>query len=151
MDAASSARRRFLKQIGAGIAAGGSILTLPKRFWADEEAEDEKLLIVRQEQPFNAEPPLDRLLGHWITSNELFFQRSHGNVLEIDEDDYRLTVEGLVETPLKLSLGELKDKFPAVSATATLTSPGTAATSSRRKPPECSGMPERSATRNGRE
>ena len=124
MNAASSARRRFLKQIGAGIAAGGSILTLPKRFWGDEKAEDEKLLIVRQEQPFNAEPPLDRLLEHWITSNDLFFQRCHGNVPEINEDDYRLTVEGLVETPLKLSLGELKDKFPAASATATLTCAG---------------------------
>ena len=54
-------------------------------------------LVVRQEEPFNAGPPLDRLLRHPITPADLFFVRNHAPVPRIDPQRYRLTIEGLVE------------------------------------------------------
>lgn len=75
-------------------------------------------LLVRQEEPFNGGPPAD-LLGGFITPNELFFVRNHGGAPEVDRAAYRLTVSGLVERPLSLSLDELRG-FPRHTVTATL-------------------------------
>jgi sulfite oxidase len=76
-------------------------------------------LLVRQEEPFNGGPPADHLAGRFITPNELFFVRNHGRVPEVDRSAYRLTVTGLVERPLSLSLEELRG-FPRKTVTATL-------------------------------
>ena len=76
-------------------------------------------LLVRQEEPFNGGPPPDLLLDSFVTPNELFFVRSHGNVPEVDRAAWRLTVDGLVERPLSLSLEDLR-RFSQASAAATL-------------------------------
>ncbi len=76
-------------------------------------------LLVRQEEPFNGGPPSDLLLDSFATPNELFFVRSHGNVPEVDRAAWRLTIDGLVERPLSLSLEDLR-RFPRASAAATL-------------------------------
>jgi sulfite oxidase len=75
--------------------------------------------IVRQSDPFNGGPPPQRLAGSFITSNDLFFSRNHGGVPTVDRDAYRLTVEGLVEQPLSLSLEDLR-RFPRSTVMATL-------------------------------
>jgi sulfite oxidase len=75
--------------------------------------------IVRQADPFNGGPPPERLAGSFITSNDLFFSRNHGGVPTVDRDAYRLTVDGLVETVLSLSLADLR-RFPRTTVTATL-------------------------------
>jgi sulfite oxidase len=76
-------------------------------------------LLVRQEDPFNGGPPPERLLGSFITPNDLFFVRSHGGVPEVDRSSYRLAVDGLVERPLSLSLDDLR-RLPRAGVTATL-------------------------------
>lgn len=114
-------RRSCLLKLG-GLAAAGWVWNKTSPAWSDEKPAGK--LIVRQEKPFNAEPPLDRLLDRWLTDNETFFQRSHGNVPKINADEYRLTIEGLVERPLSLSLGELKEKFPETLAAVTITCAG---------------------------
>jgi sulfite oxidase len=76
-------------------------------------------LLVRQEEPFNGGPKPDRLLGSFLTSNELFFVRNHGGVPEVNPASYRLAVDGLVERPLSLSLEDLR-RLPRASVTATL-------------------------------
>jgi sulfite oxidase len=76
-------------------------------------------LLVRQDEPFNGGPTPDRLLGSFLTPNELFFVRNHGGVPEVDPASYRLTVDGLVERPLSLSLEDL-GRLPRSSVTATL-------------------------------
>ncbi len=75
--------------------------------------------IVRDRQPFNAEPPLGRLRQSFETPRELFFSRNHGSIPEVDPDRYRLAVGGLVERPLELSMEELRG-LPKVEVTAVL-------------------------------
>lgn len=122
-DEVPSHRRVFLGQCLGGIAVAG---LKTGTAWSVDEASQPTAnrLIVRQEKPFNAEPPLERLLDHWLTDYGTFFQRSHGNVPDVPADGYRLSVEGLVETPLTLTLGELQERFPSATATATLTCAG---------------------------
>lgn len=115
-------RRAWLGQMAGGIAAAGWMFDHPNTAWSDEKSSGK--LIIRQEKPFNAEPPLPNLLDHWLTEYGTFFQRSHGNVPKIDAGGYQLTVEGMVDRPVKLSLGELKEKFPQVTTTATITCAG---------------------------
>jgi len=98
-----------------------------------------KLLIVRTPKPLNAEPALHRLAESWITPHDSFFVRSHGSVPEVDPATFRLSIEGLVERPLTLTLTELTSRFPQADQTATLTCAG-----NRRDefpPPRISGVP----------
>ena len=90
-----------------------------------ETPSPEKLkLIVRSATPYNAEPALDQLVSSFITPVNQFYVRSHGSQPEIDPKAYRLTIEGLVERPVTLTLGEIVEKFPRTNVTATLTCAG---------------------------
>jgi sulfite oxidase len=75
--------------------------------------------LVRQEEPLNGGPAPDVLLDSFLTPNELFFVRNHGDIPEVDPEAWRLTVDGLVERSLSLSLADL-GRFPRVAAAATL-------------------------------
>ena len=68
-------------------------------------------LIVHTTDPINAEPPLDALRENFITPQDLFYVRNHGNIPEIDVKNYRLHVNGMVERPLELSLDTLRNNF----------------------------------------
>ncbi len=77
-------------------------------------------ILVRQETPFNAGPPLPLLREAFVTPTERFFVRSHGDVPAVDLASYRLTVAGLVERPLSLSLAAIQADFPRHTVLATL-------------------------------
>jgi len=77
-------------------------------------------LIVHSEHPFNAEPPLHRLRAAFITPRSDFYIRSHGAVPRLDAASHRLRVDGLVATPLDLSMRELRGRFPHRTVTAVL-------------------------------
>lgn len=77
-------------------------------------------LIVRQESPFNAEPPRRRVVDEFLTPEGLFFVRNHGNVPEISPDDYRLSVTGLVTESRGFSLDQLRTRFEKSTVMATL-------------------------------
>lgn len=77
-------------------------------------------MIIRQDAPFNAEPPPDRLRDSFVTPLDLFFVRNHGMVPVISPAEYCLRVDGLVERPLSLSLEELRRDFPFTLLAATL-------------------------------
>ena len=77
-------------------------------------------MVVHEEAPYNAEPPLSGLAGDRVTPVEAFYSRNHGPVPTLDPARWRLRVEGLVERDLELSLAELKDRFQARTLTATL-------------------------------
>ena len=68
-------------------------------------------LIVHSTAPLNAEPPLDRLRRSFITDATDFYVRSHGDMPAINAATHRITVQGLVSTPLELSLADLKERF----------------------------------------
>lgn len=57
--------------------------------------------------------PLQSLQGT-ITPSDLHFQRHHNGIPLIDPDLWSLTVHGLVDKPLTLSLAELK-RFPSIT------------------------------------
>jgi len=80
-------------------------------------------LIVRTPDPFNAEPRLIALVADQITPVKHFYVRSHGAVPTVDAKDFKLTIDGMVDKPLTLTLDDLK-KFPEVSTEATLTCAG---------------------------
>ena len=67
--------------------------------------------IVRSTTPFNAEPPLKRLRSHFVTPLSDFYVRCHGDVPVLSEHTHMLTVQGRVAKPLKLSIGELRNRF----------------------------------------
>jgi sulfite oxidase len=68
-------------------------------------------LIVHEDDPLNAEPPRAALLEGGVTGNDAFYIRSHGPIPEADPFAWRIRVDGLVDRPLELSLGELRREF----------------------------------------
>ncbi len=113
-------RREFLKVGGIGTAAllGGNSLVDTRAFGVESK------LIVHTETPRNAEPPLRQLVKAWITPNEHFYIRSHAAVPKINADKFRLSIEGMLDTPYKISLKHLQIEFKKQSVIATMTCAG---------------------------
>jgi sulfite oxidase len=76
--------------------------------------------IVRSRDPLCGGPPLHRLVERPLTWREDFFVRDHGTVPAIDPMGFRLSVEGLVGRPARLSIGELVARYPRRQAVVTL-------------------------------
>ena len=70
--------------------------------------------------PLNGQPGLEALRESHVTPIERFYVRNHAPVPKIDEGTYRLEIGGMVERPLRFTLGDLRDNFPEVEVTATL-------------------------------
>lgn len=116
-------RRTFLNRTGLA----GAALALPSWLASSRSgtaAETGSPQIVHTQSPLNSEPQLDVLTKSWITPVESFYVRSHAPNPKIDLDTFRLTIEGLVEKPLSISLAELSDWFEPVSVVATMTCAG---------------------------
>jgi DMSO/TMAO reductase YedYZ molybdopterin-dependent catalytic subunit len=75
-------------------------------------------LIVRNRRPLDLESPVSAL-DHWLTPNELFFVRSHFGPPAVGLEPWELSIEGLVDRPLRLRLAEL-GKFESISVPAVL-------------------------------
>ncbi|WP_244470862.1 twin-arginine translocation signal domain-containing protein [Microvirga massiliensis] len=69
-------------------------------------------LSVLGERPLVAETP-EHLLDDETTPTEKFFIRNNGQIPESpsDPDSWEITIDGEVNAPLKLTLGELKSRF----------------------------------------
>src|SRR5258708_33655920 len=57
--------------------------------------------------------PLDKMLGN-LTASGLHFERHHGGTPTIDPSKHLLFVHGMVESPRKFSMADLK-RFPSLS------------------------------------
>jgi sulfite oxidase len=77
-------------------------------------------LIVHGKFPMNAEPKLDDLVESWLTPVEHFYIRSHAPVPKVAIKKFRLSITGLVNNPLDISLDELAGEFKQTSAVATM-------------------------------
>src|SRR5438270_10894252 len=136
-----STRRRFLTAAGgagAALAGGATIAGNPKNLppnvpeWTrvlgdgvavrpyGQPSKYEAHVIRRDVQWLTASPqssvsftPLHELDGI-ITPSGLCFERHHGGIAEIDPEDYRLIIHGLVEKPLIFTLADLK-RMPRVN------------------------------------
>lgn len=94
-----------------GRGVGSSPYGMPSRFESD---------VVRratEHAPTNLSSwsftPLDRLTGI-ITPNGLVYERHHAGIPDIDPDQHRLAIHGLVERPLVLTMDDIL-RLPAVS------------------------------------
>ncbi len=73
-------------------------------------------LVVLGDRPLVAETPA-HLLDDAVTPTARHFIRNNGQMPDTvaNPDAWQITIDGEVNTPLKLTLGELKARFPAVS------------------------------------
>jgi len=94
-------RREILKGAGASLVLGATGCSI---FGGGGGKE----LLPRQDNPFNAEPRLDRLVREWITPDALFYVRNHGTMPSVDPAGYKLTIEGLVTRSAAFSLEDLQ-------------------------------------------
>jgi sulfite oxidase len=81
-------------------------------------------MTVRDRSPFNAEPPASVLADAEITALDAFYSRNHGPFPDIARDQWRLEVDGLIDTPLTLTYDQLITGFTPVSVVATLACAG---------------------------
>ena len=72
----------------------------------------------------NAEPHVDQLVRNWITPTDLFYIRSHAPAPKINPRQFSLSIEGLVEKPLSLKLGQLQKKYSRTNVVCTMTCAG---------------------------
>jgi sulfite oxidase len=114
-------RRRWL-QISA-LAAGVATLRGTGALAADAPVKSEGLL-VRSQDPYNAEPPLEKLAAEAVTPIEHFYVRNHGPTPKLDAAEVRLSIEGLVHKPVVVALDELHGRFAEEEVAATLTCAG---------------------------
>ena len=75
---------------------------------------------VHEVEPFNAESAYSALARESVTSADAFYVRNHGPVPELDAQQWRLSIEGLVQQPLELSLPQLQRGFEHHHVLATL-------------------------------
>jgi sulfite oxidase len=77
-------------------------------------------MVVHATEPFNAEPPRGALADQMVTPVDTFYGRNHGPIPQIDVAGWRLTVDGLVDQALELSVEDLRARFAERSLVATL-------------------------------
>ncbi len=125
-------RRGFLK--GAGLATMGAMIgaaipfnrTMPAGFVPVALAQTPGMvegkdgITVLNDRPVNAETPA-HLLDDEVTPVSRHFIRNNGIPPEdMNPDTWELTVDGLVDTPMKLSIADLKSKFEVVTERLTI-------------------------------
>jgi sulfite oxidase len=69
-------------------------------------------MIVRSPLPEDLEMPLDGF-EEWLTPVSRFFVRCHTYIPKIDASEWRLRIDGMVDRPLALTMGDLNN-FPRV-------------------------------------
>jgi sulfane dehydrogenase subunit SoxC len=98
------------KALGEGVVARP--YGTPSKFEKNVVRRDVEWLTASRESSVSFTPLHD--LDGIITPNGLCFERHHSGVAEIDPQDYRLMIHGLVEKPMIFTLDELK-RFPRVN------------------------------------
>src|SRR6185503_4434126 len=76
-------------------------------------------LVVHRAHPLNCETSLAALVGGVVMPNARFYVRNHFQIPKLDPADWRLSVGGLVDRPLSLSLRDLTN-MPAQTNVVTL-------------------------------
>jgi DMSO/TMAO reductase YedYZ molybdopterin-dependent catalytic subunit len=115
-SAAGLTRRSFLT--AAGAAALVPSIALSATAAAPAIPVNRRRMIQMNGYAIDAETPLDALITY-LTPNDLFFVRHHWNPMYPGAKTWALTVDGEVETPLQLTLADLK-RLPKTTATCVL-------------------------------
>jgi len=129
----SATRRNFLSRSASGLAGAVAASFLPwsvasrtsASMWDEAPIDPAKAdLIYRSRAPRNGEPGLEELVKDWMTPTPQFYIRSHGPNPTVVADQFKVSIEGLVEKPLVFSIQELIEKFPKSSCTCTVSCAG---------------------------
>jgi sulfite oxidase len=80
----------------------------------------EHVMVVHEQEPYNAEPTPSALAEHVVTPVGVFYGRNHGPMPDITPEAWRLRIDGMVDRPLELSLADLKERFAHREVVATL-------------------------------
>jgi sulfite oxidase len=65
-------------------------------------------VIVHRRDPLNAETPRAELAASPLTPTDRFYVRNHGSTPHIDDDSWRVEIDGLAGSPRELSLDDLR-------------------------------------------
>ena len=76
-------------------------------------------LVVHRAHPLNCETSIPELIGGVVMPNAHFYVRNHFQIPTLDRETWHLTVGGLVERPLRLSMRDLTN-LPSRTAVVTL-------------------------------
>ncbi|MBY4677627.1 sulfite oxidase [Marinobacterium arenosum] len=130
LDSTAASRRGFLRGMGGatlasllGVSAIPYLRNLPDGLipvaLADEAANvtlaGKEGLVVLNDRPVNAETP-PHLLDDATTPTARHFIRNNGiPPANMDADSWQLTVDGLVNKPLQLSIADLKKNFEVIT------------------------------------
>lgn len=118
-------RRAFLTASGGvgAVAAMGSLdhlaagTGLVRQARASDSVAEKDGLTVLNDRPINIETP-PHLLDDKITPANRMFVRNNGlppSPADVDAQDWSLSIDGLVDTPLTLSIADLKEQFETVT------------------------------------
>lgn len=120
-------RRTFLKNTGmtalgayAGMSIpfGDNLMALAQGMREEDIMGGKEGLTLMNDRPLNAETPA-HLLDDDVTPYEHFFVRNNGLVpdtaLDMDAEGWTLTIDGEVDTPLELSIADLKEQFEVIT------------------------------------
>jgi sulfite oxidase len=118
---AQLSRRNWLRYSSAAVS--GLLLT-NWQLAVRASAAAKKDLLVRSENPFNAEPALTHLVAAATTPIEHFYVRSHGPIPSVKAEEFHVRIEGLVNKPQEFSLAQIREKFRQHESAATLTCAG---------------------------
>jgi DMSO/TMAO reductase YedYZ molybdopterin-dependent catalytic subunit len=129
-DALAFGRRGLLK--GASLAAVGAVIgavlpfgrSMPGGYIPLALAQDAKLnfpgkstdLMILGDRPLVAETPAT-LLDADVTPTDVHFIRNNGTIPDVpaEPDAWQLVIDGEVDKPLTITLGDLKKRFPTVT------------------------------------
>uniref|UniRef100_A0A286R227 Nitrate reductase [NADH] n=1 Tax=Ulva prolifera TaxID=3117 RepID=NIA_ULVPR len=79
------------------------------------------LIRLTGKHPFNSEPPhADVMKEGWLTPVSMHFVRNHGAVPRLEWGSHRITITGLVERPMEITMDDIA-KLPAVTVPCLLT------------------------------
>ncbi|KAI0863194.1 nitrate reductase [Xylaria cubensis] len=89
---------------------------------------DPRLIRLTGIHPFNVEAPLRDLYDEgFLTTKDLHYVRNHGAVPKVDDSeimDWEVTVEGLVDNPIRISLAQLLQDYEQLTYPITLVCAG---------------------------
>ena len=100
------------------MAAAGARFAPAQLFAQQRQLYGKDKLIIRSIRPPDFETPVS-LLNTFITPNDAFYVRSHMPIPQVDAASFALKVGGEVNSPLTLSVDEIR-KLPAHTVTVTL-------------------------------
>jgi len=110
--------------LGTSVAAAVLALGKTPRTWGAEEGAEGEVIPFLEPQPIDPKRPMlhwDELdvAKSWLTPTPSVYHVQHYGVMTLDAAAHSLSIEGLVKTPIKITVDELR-KRPRVERVATL-------------------------------